>query len=238
MACELHPELLRRIELLTRLVRLEGGNVWVVSGCRSYNDQWVLYRRYGYPRAAHPDSYIGVDFLTGIKWTGSYHMAQAPDYVGHAVDLSWSEVNEYRLRDLAELCGLVAPFWNASVPEHWHYQWRMVDRVFPCLLDSLPEPDPLPGEIPLPPMEQDDDNMQLIQCDDGDVAVFLRFGNTKTWVRDPYAIEDARARGWVESNLDGTARIEYVGRNLLLSLATVGPSPQYPSDYDGPRTVV
>lgn len=113
---EIHPKMKERLEHFFADPRIKG-KVSVSSGCRTYQQQAELYRRYRAGTgnlAANPDRRFG----PSNKWRGSYHMTQE-DGFAYAVDfrnlggISTSDINsiaaEYGLARTVKI-------------EWWHHQ--------------------------------------------------------------------------------------------------------------------
>lgn len=87
--------------------------------------------------------------------------------------------------------------------------------------------EPLPPIIPLPPdPEEDDVTGRLLQVNDRDPAVLVRFGNEVSWAVSLDAIRAGQNAGHIEP-LEDLSQIAKVSRAALLTLAWVGPAPDY-----------
>jgi len=114
---ELHPKFIERLEHLLLHDSRVKGRAKIVSGCRTYQQQVELYRRYRAGTgnlAANPDRRFGPNG----KFRGSWHLEQEDGYA-YAVDirlsggLSWAEFHA-----AAEEWGI-----RKTVPsENWHMQ--------------------------------------------------------------------------------------------------------------------
>lgn len=101
---------------------------------------------------------------------------------------------------------------------------------------STPAPAPAPDPPAVPAQPKDDDMVRLVQCNDGDIAVFATDGVIKTWVRDGNALRELAEQGFAQTRLDGSPFP--LSRAAINSLALVGPAPDYDPipGYTGPRS--
>lgn len=93
----------------------------------------------------------------------------------------------------------------------------------------------VPAQPPATP-SQEEDMARLVQCNDGDIAVFTTDGVIKSWVRNYDAAIELAALGIAQMN-NGAPFM--VSRVTLESLALIGPTPDYdsiPGGYTGPRS--
>ena len=114
---ELHPKFIERLEHLLLHDSRVKGKAKIVSGCRTYQQQKELYRKYKAGTgnlAANPDRRFGPNG----KFRGSWHLEQEDGYA-YAVDirlsggLSWAEFHA-----AADEVGI-----KKTVPsENWHMQ--------------------------------------------------------------------------------------------------------------------
>ena len=114
---ELHPKFIERLEHLLLHDDRVKGRAKIVSGCRTYQQQVELYRKYKAGTgnlAANPDRRFGPNG----KFRGSWHLEQEDGYA-YAVDirlsggLSWAEFHA-----VADEYGI-----KKTVPsENWHMQ--------------------------------------------------------------------------------------------------------------------
>ena len=114
---ELHPKFIERLEHLLLHDSRVKGKAKIVSGCRTYQQQVELYRKYKAGTgnlAANPDRRFGPNG----KFRGSWHLEQEDGYA-YAVDirlsggLSWAEFHS-----IAAEYGILK-----TVPsENWHMQ--------------------------------------------------------------------------------------------------------------------
>ena len=136
---QLHPKLRARLEAFFADHRI-AGNVSVVSGARTRQDQARLYARFtrGGTLAANPDR-----TLPG-GWKGSWHQVQQDGWA-HACDLRilGRRITRDAVATIASDFGLrqtvLRPF------EWWHFQWRTAGEVFeaPALSDEGEDDQPV-----------------------------------------------------------------------------------------------
>jgi len=113
---ELHPKFIERLEhLLLHDLRVKG-RAKIVSGCRTYQQQKELYRKYKAGTgnlAANPDRRFGPNG----KFRGSWHLEQEDGYA-YAVDIRLSGLSWTDFHAIAAEYGILK-----TVPsENWHMQ--------------------------------------------------------------------------------------------------------------------
>jgi len=135
----LHPRFMERLQLFFDDGRI-AGKVAVVSGCRSYAEQKVLYNKYKAGRgnlAANPDWK-----RPGGFFHGSFHQEQRDGY-SYAVDLRIiGRVSRAEVTSVARRYG----FRPTVKREWWHFQPRNEDEWFPST--SFPD-----AAVPIQPMD-------------------------------------------------------------------------------------
>ena len=138
---DLHPKFRARLEAFFADPRIKG-NVSVVSGVRTYQQQKYLYdgyksRKPGFNLAANPDR------VTSAGFQGSYHMSQPKfDGYGYAVDfriIKKGAISTTQVNKIAEEYGIR----KTVASEWWHHQ--------PCRVSGgKMEWFPVKGEIKVP----------------------------------------------------------------------------------------
>ena len=113
---ELHPKFIERLEHLLLHDSRVKGRAKIVSGCRTYQQQFELYRRYRAGTgnlAANPDRRFGPN----NKFRGSWHLEQEDGYA-YAVDIRLSGLSWKDFHAIAKEYGILK-----TVPsENWHMQ--------------------------------------------------------------------------------------------------------------------
>jgi len=113
---ELHPKFIERLEHLLLHDSRVKGRAKIVSGCRTYQQQKELYRKYKAGTgnlAANPDRRFGPNG----KFRGSWHLEQEDGYA-YAVDIRLSGLSWTDFHAIAAEYGILK-----TVPsENWHMQ--------------------------------------------------------------------------------------------------------------------
>lgn len=113
---ELHPKFIERLEHLLLHDSRVKGKAKIVSGCRTYQQQVELYRKYKAGTgnlAANPDRRFGPNG----KFRGSWHLEQEDGYA-YAVDIRLSGLSWTDFHAIAAEYGILK-----TVPsENWHMQ--------------------------------------------------------------------------------------------------------------------
>ena len=113
---ELHPKFIERLEHLLLHDDRVKGRAKIVSGCRTYQQQKELYRKYKAGTgnlAANPDRRFGPN----NKFRGSWHLEQEDGYA-YAVDIRLSGLSWTDFHAIAKEYGILK-----TVPsENWHMQ--------------------------------------------------------------------------------------------------------------------
>jgi hypothetical protein len=227
------PELMRRLFALADMVIDGGSDYGFGGGWRSSAQQRELFL------SRHNEVPVGgCCRLDGKRYAlkagaahaappgRSYHEETTRAGRALAVDM----VGDHkRANPLAAQVGLVH-FADVN-SEPWHYQPVEIARARSSYAGPDPLPTwPLPGETPPPPSPTEDDDMRLIQPNDGDPAVFCQAGIDATWVRD-----EATRDAWLALGATGPV---LVPRTVLSSLVLNGPAPTAnPNFPNGPLTV-
>ena len=113
---ELHPKFIERLEHLLLHDSRVKGKAKIVSGCRTYQQQVELYRKYRAGTgnlAANPDRRFGPN----NKFRGSWHLEQEDGYA-YAVDIRLNGLSWTDFHAIAAEYGILK-----TVPsENWHMQ--------------------------------------------------------------------------------------------------------------------
>ena len=113
---ELHPKFIERLEHLLLHDSRVKGKAKIVSGCRTYQQQVELYRKYKAGTgnlAANPDRRFGPNG----KFRGSWHLEQEDGYA-YAVDIRLNGLSWTDFHAIAKEYGILK-----TVPsENWHMQ--------------------------------------------------------------------------------------------------------------------
>ena len=119
---ELHPKFIERLEHLLLHDSRVKGKAKIVSGCRTYQQQVELYRKYRAGTgnlAANPDRRFGPKTKSAPngKFRGSWHLEQEDGYA-YAVDIRLSGLSWTDFHAIAAEYGILK-----TVPsENWHMQ--------------------------------------------------------------------------------------------------------------------
>lgn len=121
--------------------------------------------------------------------------------------------------------------WDATAWQ-WSGSGRCPGISGDCDLNHVWRPEWFAALNTTTPAPEDDDMGILYKVNDGDTAEFVASGGVARWVRDPQ--NRAALQGLSGQCRPGPANL--TTRAFLADLVLVGPEPQYPADYTGPRT--
>lgn len=221
----MHPEFAARDAALRAECDRRGWGLWWVRQEATYQEQYNLWWKYVNNQGNLAVAPWAIGPVTPFGWRqiGSLHQVQQ-DGFSHAADYGISGCTWPQFHGVAWDVGI-----RFMVPgERWHGSWWDSAGIYPVYSPPLVLP------APTPIVKVDEDMAKLVKCDDGDIAVWLTDGVSRSWVRDGDAYVSLRDAGVAQAALDGSPL--YLNRAAISSLVLAGPAPIYPADYVGPRT--